>query len=168
MAKQTGRPMCKLCGHEHWSGEPHVWAKRSASSKPASTSSVSKIPATKKTSGTGERAPSSDRPTSSTAAGTSAPNVKSRKATRSSSPKARRTKSRGRKALTTAPISKSAAPVAAESVAELGQPALASTTEVVAKPDFDRNAYQAAYMRDARAAKKLGVSVADYRKQVKP
>lgn len=26
MAKQTGRPKCRLCEHEHWSHEPHVWS----------------------------------------------------------------------------------------------------------------------------------------------
>lgn len=182
MANSTGNPVCKLCGSAHRLSERHVWSGSAASSKPVSTSSGSKIPATKKTSGTGARARSLGRPTSSTAAGTSAPNVKSRKATRSSSLKERKTKSRARKVSTTArtseefivdrPISvkplpfaiteavfdeeggESAAPVAMESVAEVGQPGFASLTEVLAKPKTDRKEYLKLKARERRACER--------------
>lgn len=36
---------------------------------------------------------------------------------------------------------------------------------VPSKAPFDRNAYQAQYMRDKRKADKLGLTVAEYRKQ---
>jgi hypothetical protein len=71
----------------------------------ASTSSASKTRATKKTKGSGEQLQSGGGLTSSTEAGTAAPKGKSRKATRSSSPKVQKTKNQAPTATTIAPTS---------------------------------------------------------------